>query len=101
MRSTLTQNCFDKAMPSLPRSARPRRTAALGAALFGLTAALAVLLLADVRTASAQVCGDGVLDPGEACDDGNTIDGDCCSSTCQIEPSSVVCRPSAGACDVA
>ncbi|MFH0982290.1 MAG: PKD domain-containing protein [Planctomycetota bacterium] len=32
-------------------------------------------------------CGDGTLNPtaGEQCDDGNQIDGDGCSSTCQIE----------------
>ncbi len=30
-------------------------------------------------------CGDGVLDDGEECDDGNNIDGDCCSSDCEIE----------------
>lgn len=29
------------------------------------------------------VCGDGVVE-GEGCDDGNTLDGDCCSSTCQV-----------------
>jgi cysteine-rich repeat protein len=32
-------------------------------------------------------CGNGTLDPGEQCDDGNLIDGDGCSSTCQLEPS--------------
>jgi cysteine-rich repeat protein len=32
-----------------------------------------------------DVCGDGILQPGEQCDDGNTIDGDGCSSTCIIE----------------
>jgi cysteine-rich repeat protein len=31
-------------------------------------------------------CGNGVLDPGEECDDGNVIDGDGCSSQCQLEP---------------
>lgn len=31
-------------------------------------------------------CGDGHLDPGEQCDDGNTVSGDGCSSTCQLEP---------------
>ncbi len=31
------------------------------------------------------VCGDGLVFPGEACDDGNTISGDGCSSTCQVE----------------
>jgi cysteine-rich repeat protein len=30
-------------------------------------------------------CGDYVIDPGETCDDGNTMDGDGCSSTCQLE----------------
>ena len=29
-------------------------------------------------------CGDGVLQAGEECDDGNTVDGDGCSSSCQI-----------------
>lgn len=48
-----------------------------------------------------QSCGDGVVQPGEQCDDGNLTDGDCCSSACTIEPSTTVCRPSAGACDVA
>ncbi|MBW2314919.1 MAG: DUF4215 domain-containing protein [Deltaproteobacteria bacterium] len=30
-------------------------------------------------------CGDGVLDPGESCDDGGTLQGDGCSSLCEIE----------------
>ena len=34
---------------------------------------------------SLSVCGDGVLDAGESCDDGNTLDGDGCSSTCELE----------------
>src|SRR5436853_38308 len=46
-------------------------------------------------------CGDGVLDPGEQCDDGNVLDGDCCSSACRFEPATTLCRPAAGACDVA
>ncbi len=41
--------------------------------------------LFSVQGRSAQLCGDGILDEsvGEECDDGNTVDGDCCSSTCQ------------------
>lgn len=31
------------------------------------------------------LCGDGVIDSGEACDDGNIIDGDGCSSSCIVE----------------
>jgi cysteine-rich repeat protein len=30
-----------------------------------------------------DLCGNGVLDPGEACDDGNIIDGDGCSADCK------------------
>ncbi len=36
-------------------------------------------------------CGNGVVDPGEQCDDGNTLNGDCCSSTCQFEPAGSSC----------
>ena len=36
-------------------------------------------------------CGNHVVDPGEGCDDGNTINGDGCSSTCQVETSQPVC----------
>jgi cysteine-rich repeat protein len=35
------------------------------------------------RFAFGGICGDAVVDPGEACDDGNTADGDCCSGDCQ------------------
>jgi cysteine-rich repeat protein len=33
----------------------------------------------------APICGNGVIEAGEACDDGNTNNGDGCSNTCQIE----------------
>jgi hypothetical protein len=37
-------------------------------------------------------CGDGIHDsPAEDCDDGNTVDGDCCSSTCTFEASGSAC----------
>lgn len=48
-------------------------------------------------------CGNDVFDlPSEQCDDGNLVDGDCCSSTCQLEvtpcpaPSVVIDTPSHG-----
>jgi cysteine-rich repeat protein len=34
---------------------------------------------------NSPVCGDGTVDSGEACDDGNTVPGDGCSATCQVE----------------
>src|SRR6266700_1129816 len=30
-------------------------------------------------------CGDGHIDPNEACDDGNSVLGDGCSPSCQVE----------------
>lgn len=35
-------------------------------------------------TLGDPVCGDAVLDPGEACDDGNDIDADGCSHACEV-----------------
>ena len=32
-----------------------------------------------------DVCGNAILETGETCDDGNTVSGDGCSATCQIE----------------
>ncbi len=34
---------------------------------------------------NTQLCGDGVVDSPEECDDGNTVSGDGCSSTCEVE----------------
>ena len=37
-------------------------------------------------------CGDGMLDDaGEQCDDFNQTSGDCCSSSCQLEPAGAPC----------
>ncbi len=35
----------------------------------------------------SPVCGNNAVEAGETCDDGNTVSGDGCSSTCQIEAS--------------
>ena len=35
--------------------------------------------------ACTPTCGNGNIEPGEQCDDGNTVSGDGCSSSCQIE----------------
>ncbi|MFA5349393.1 MAG: MopE-related protein, partial [Candidatus Paceibacterota bacterium] len=40
----------------------------------------------DIPFIPVPYCGDGNLNSGEQCDDHNNIDGDGCSSTCQIEP---------------
>jgi cysteine-rich repeat protein len=58
------------------------RAVCLSAPLIGALALLALSPLA----AQAQICGNTVVELGEQCDDGNTVNGDCCSSTCQFEP---------------
>ena len=42
-----------------------------------------VMVVAQLAPAWA-VCGDTILDPGELCDDGNIVDGDGCSSECDV-----------------
>jgi cysteine-rich repeat protein len=43
-------------------------------------------------------CGDGIRTDDEACDDGNTLDGDCCSATCTLEPTGTACSDDLNAC---
>ncbi|MBT8421963.1 MAG: hypothetical protein KJP03_02495, partial [Gammaproteobacteria bacterium] len=42
------------------------------------------------------ICGNSLPDLGESCDDGNTIPGDGCSATCQIEDGAVCTEAAAG-----
>jgi cysteine-rich repeat protein len=67
---------------------------------------LTVALFADIgwQVKRPELCGDGVLDPGEACDDGNRSPGDGCDQTCHVEacfscegePSMCVPEPACG-----
>jgi cysteine-rich repeat protein len=43
-------------------------------------------------------CGNNVKEPSEDCDDGNTLDGDCCSSTCDFETAGSSCAPDTDPC---
>jgi fibro-slime domain-containing protein len=43
---------------------------------------------AQVTVTVVSPCGDGIVAHGKQCDDGNTVSGDGCSSTCQLEPGS-------------
>jgi cysteine-rich repeat protein len=52
---------------------------------------------------TGPVCGNGIVESAgeEGCDDGNTMDGDCCSSFCQIEEVGTLCRDAVDfECDV-
>lgn len=44
------------------------------------------------------VCGDGTVAAPEECDDGNTLSGDCCSATCELEANGSPC-PDATLCN--
>src|SRR5262249_32514487 len=44
------------------------------------------------------LCGNNQIDPNEDCDDGNTLNGDCCSSTCKFDPPGTPC-PDATLCN--
>ena len=43
-------------------------------------------------------CGNGIAEGPEQCDDNNTEDGDCCSSTCQLEPINSPCTSDDNSC---
>jgi fibro-slime domain-containing protein len=48
--------------------------------------------------ASAPVCGDGAIGPGEACDDGNAASGDGCSGDCKAIERDFACPAPGAAC---
>jgi cysteine-rich repeat protein len=45
----------------------------------------------DIVARALRLCGNGNVDPGEQCDDGNRDAGDCCSPSCQFEPTGQAC----------
>lgn len=68
----------------MPRSiARRSERCSLGPAF--LTVGILILGMASSAHAQTPVCGNGVIEKGEACDDGNLLDGDGCSAVCTIE----------------
>jgi fibro-slime domain-containing protein len=53
-----------------------------------------------IDTGNLKLCGNGVLDPGEACDDNNMMPGDGCSAICQI-PAGWTCTGMPSSCNMA
>ncbi len=66
------------------RSWRMTRRGPLVAMVLGAAAALAPGC-GDDGGGDREVCGNGLLDPGEVCDDGNAVSGDGCNATCTSE----------------
>jgi hypothetical protein len=50
-----------------------------------------VYCVSGVLTLDGSRCGNQELDDGEDCDDGNREDGDCCSSSCLLDPAGTAC----------
>ncbi|MEO8604519.1 MAG: hypothetical protein ABI629_18250 [bacterium] len=61
--------------------------------LIGLCAALWAL-----PVVARGDCGDGQLDELEQCDDGNTLSGDCCSASCEVEAAGGACTADDNPC---
>ncbi|HET9621290.1 MAG TPA: DUF4215 domain-containing protein [Kofleriaceae bacterium] len=49
-------------------------------------------------TPAGPVCGNGVIDPGEACDDANAADGDGCAADCRAIETGYLCGEAGIAC---
>jgi len=47
-----------------------------------------------------SICGNGLIDAGEACDDGNISDSDCCSADCQLAASDGASCEDGNACTI-
>lgn len=45
-------------------------------------------------------CGNGLIETGEQCDDDNSLDGDCCSSSCQFEAATSDCQLDSDLCTI-
>jgi cysteine-rich repeat protein len=51
-----------------------------------------------VNCARPPVCGNWIVEAGESCDDGNTANGDCCSSSCTVDPTGSGCPGNGDLC---
>jgi len=65
-------------------------------AVIAFTSAVVLTLVAPVVW--ADDCGNGSVEGTEQCDDGNTLDGDCCASTCIFEPDGSPCPDAPSEC---
>jgi cysteine-rich repeat protein len=75
---------------NLPASVQVGVATTSGRLQFFTLAQLRSLELSTDQGPSA-VCGNGTVEVGEQCDDGNLVNGDCCASTCTLEPDATVC----------
>jgi len=56
-----------------------------------ITGDVTINVALDLLIVNPPICGNNIVETGEQCDDGNLINGDGCSSICQIEIIAPVC----------
>ncbi|MBW2289532.1 MAG: DUF4215 domain-containing protein [Deltaproteobacteria bacterium] len=71
-----------------PFDEQPASTAVYGNLTYSADLSYYRTAILDIVT---PLCGNAYLTSDEQCDDGNTLDGDCCSSTCQFESTGAAC----------
>ena len=49
------------------------------------------------KTISLQMCGNGIVEPGEDCDSGTGVDSNCCDATCKFK-NGAKCDPRSSSC---
>jgi len=75
------------ALRTVVPTARAGRVRVPGLTLRWVLVALVALLVGvtSASRATAQQCGNTIVEAGEQCDDGNTVSGDGCDASCQLE----------------
>lgn len=69
-------------------------------ASYGLKLTILLVICILIAPTASQVCGDGSFNAAtQACNDGNYVNGDGCSSTCQVEKN-YSCVNTAGAVSI-
>jgi cysteine-rich repeat protein len=87
----LSLNTTNGTITGTPTIATATSTYTVTATNLGGSTTFDIVLAVVAPTVPGAICGNGLVETGETCDDGNLINGDGCSSVCQIElPVSVV-----------
>lgn len=83
--STQTWATFSSPLPTARRELGATLSGGVLRALGGSGVTIPGTVLATHEALDLRVCGNGTIEADEQCDDGNTLDGDGCSSICQVE----------------
>ena len=74
-----------RAAATEPRGGVRSQSRGMPARCVWITVVCALLAAAGASRATAQQCGNGIVEAPEECDDGNLVAGDGCDANCQVE----------------